>query len=55
MLGNQILYDLEIDSNHLLAITSSREHFGVDDPVFVDFDWDNVMVFDAASEARLQI
>ncbi|MCC6944867.1 MAG: ABC transporter ATP-binding protein [Thermomicrobiales bacterium] len=55
VLGNQILYDLEIGTNHLLAITSSREHFRVDQPVFVDFDWPNVMAFDAVSEARLKI
>lgn len=55
VLGNQILYDLMVGTHRVLATTSSREQFAVDDQVFVDFDWDNVMAFDAVNEVRLEI
>lgn len=53
VLGNQILYDLDVDDKHLLAVTSSREQFAVDDTVYVGFGWDDVLVFDRQTEARL--
>jgi multiple sugar transport system ATP-binding protein len=53
VLGNQILYDLQVGANHVLAVTSSREQFAVDDQVFVEFSWDDVLAFDRATEARI--
>ncbi|MGH2561461.1 MAG: ABC transporter ATP-binding protein [Thermomicrobiales bacterium] len=54
VLGNQILYDVDIAGHHLLAVTSAREQFDVDEHVFVDFSWDDVFVFDRATESRLR-
>lgn len=53
VLGNQILYDLMVGGNHVLAVTSSREQFAVDDKVYVEFNWDDVLVFDQETETRL--
>jgi multiple sugar transport system ATP-binding protein len=53
VLGNQILYDLAVDGAHLRSVTPSREVFAIDEPVNVNFDWQNVLVFDRDTEACL--
>ena len=53
VLGNQILYDIVVNGQHLRAVTSAREQFDVDEHVFADFSWDDVFVFDRTTEARL--
>ena len=54
VLGNQILYDIAVNKQHLRAVTSAREQFDVDEHVFADFSWDDVFIFDRATEARLR-
>lgn len=54
VLGNQILYDIDISGQHLRAVTSAREQFDVDENVYVDFSWGDVFAFDRASETRLR-
>jgi multiple sugar transport system ATP-binding protein len=54
VLGNQILYDFNIDGQHLRAVTSTREQFDVDEYAFLDFSWNDVFVFNRDTEARLR-
>lgn len=55
VLGNQILYDLETLGRHVLAVTSSRDQFAVDDQVYLGFNWGDVLVFDPETEVRLAV
>jgi ABC-type sugar transport system ATPase subunit len=55
VLGNQILYDLAVDGHHVRAITPSKDHFDVNDPVFIELSWDDVLIFDRSSEERLRV
>lgn len=54
VLGNQILYDLQVGGSHVRAITPSRDQFIVDDSVFIELSWNDVLVFDRDTEARLR-
>jgi ABC-type sugar transport system ATPase subunit len=55
VLGNQILYDLAIDHHHVRAITPSKDHFDVNDQVYIELSWDDVLVFDGATEERIRV
>jgi multiple sugar transport system ATP-binding protein len=53
VLGNQILYDLDVAGAHLRSVTPTRDVFAIDEMVNVDFDWANVLAFDRSTESCL--
>jgi ABC-type sugar transport system ATPase subunit len=50
VLGTQILYILRSGEHELRSVVSSEHRFDLGEPVAIEFDWDNALVFDNDSE-----
>lgn len=56
--GNEILYEIELDGGTVRAVTPtlpSTRVLSLREPVFIDFMWNGVFVFDPVSEKRVPI
>ncbi|MCC6314182.1 MAG: ABC transporter ATP-binding protein [Thermomicrobiales bacterium] len=55
ILGTDVLYEVQVGSELLRAVTPTSQLYEVRQPVRVRFDWDDAFVFDRASENRIAL
>lgn len=55
VLGNQILYAIHVDEREIRAVVPARERLELGQPVTLDFDMDNIFVFDKETELRVDL